>query len=55
MDAGGAERYSFTRAELIDALARIEVRPVGGLVVADWMADAIIEALGFDDGGGSAA
>ena len=42
----GYRFYSFTRAQLIEALTRIKVRPVDGKVVADWMADAIIEALG---------
>lgn len=37
--------YTFTRAELIEALTRIQVRPVAGKVVAEWMADAILETL----------
>lgn len=45
-----ARRYSFTRDELIDALTHLEVRvatsgPIAGKVLADSMADALIEAL----------
>lgn len=43
-------RYSFTRDELINALTHLEVHvatsgPIAGKVLADSMADAIIEAL----------
>jgi len=43
-------RYSFTRAELIDALTRLETHvlisgPAAGMINAESMADAIIEAL----------
>lgn len=38
--------YAFTRDQLIDALARIELRPVDGKIVAEWMADAILVQLG---------
>ena len=41
----GTRVYAFTRSQLIEALACIELRPVNGKVVAEWMADAIIEAL----------
>lgn len=45
------QRYTFTRAQLIDALTRLEVRfltegPMAGKVVADQFADTLIEALG---------
>lgn len=47
---GGESRpYTLTRDELAAALSRIEVRPVNGKVVAEWMADAILEEL--DDAG----
>ncbi len=44
------ERWSFTRDELIDALSRLEARvptsgPLAGKILAESMADAIIEAL----------
>ncbi len=39
------EQYMFTRDELVEALTRIQVRPVAGKVVAEWMADALIEVL----------
>ena len=47
----GCRFYSFTRAQLIDALACLEVRvatsgPIAGKILAESMADAIIEALG---------
>lgn len=41
-----AEPVTITREQLAHALSRIEVRPVGGKVAAEWMADAIITALG---------
>ena len=41
----GCRVWSFTRSQLIEALACIQVRPVNGKVPAEWMADAIIEAL----------
>lgn len=34
-----------SRDDLVEALTRIKVRPVNGKVVAEWMADAILEAL----------
>lgn len=47
--------YTFTRDALVDALARIELRvaltgPVAGMILADSMADAIIEAMGYGAG-----
>ncbi len=44
------EVFTFTRAELIDALARLETRvmttgPLAGKVLADSFADALIQAL----------
>ena len=52
LEAGQPEpgRYSFTRAQLIDALTHLEVHvatsgPIAGKVLADSMADALIEAL----------
>jgi hypothetical protein len=46
----GPQRYTFTRAQLIDALTCLEVRfltegPMAGKVVADQFADTLIEAL----------
>ena len=46
----GPRRYSFTRDELIDALTHLEVTvptsgPLAGKVLAESMADALIEAL----------
>ena len=45
------ETITATRAELIDALTRLEVRipafgPAAGMINAESMADALIEALG---------
>jgi hypothetical protein len=46
-----AERHTFTRDQLADALSRITLHAVhlagagSGVIVADWMADALIEAL----------
>jgi hypothetical protein len=37
--------YTLTRADLIEALTRIKVRPVAQKVPAEWMADAILETL----------
>lgn len=47
---GEEECYSFTRDQLIHALTRLEVHvlpsgPMAGKMVADWFADALIEAL----------
>ena len=47
-DAG--QKFSFTRDQLINALTRIQVRPVAGKVVAEWMADALIEVLSEEEG-----
>jgi hypothetical protein len=49
-----APRYSFTRDQLIDALTRLDVSvrvsgPAAGMINAESMADALIEAL--EDGG----
>ena len=41
----GHRVYEFTRGQLTDALACIQIRPVNGKVPAEWMADALIEAL----------
>ena len=46
----GVGRYSFTRDQLIDALTRLETHvlvsgPAAGMINAESMADAIIEAL----------
>lgn len=37
-----------TRDQLADALTHIEVRPVNGQVVADWLADTIFEVINDD-------
>jgi hypothetical protein len=47
----GRRVYQFTRGQLIDALTRLEMHvalsgPAAGKILADSMADAIIEALG---------
>lgn len=51
MSAGPAQVHTFTRDGLAGALSRITLKPVRfedgkpGVVVAEWMADALIEAL----------
>lgn len=53
--AAADDEYTFTRDALVDALARIELRvaltgPVAGMILAESMADAIIEAMGYGAG-----
>jgi len=48
-----ATRYSFTRSQLVDAIACCVVNvktsgPAAGMILAESMADAIIEALGLN-------
>ena len=50
-----AARYSFTRGQLIDALTRLEAHvatsgPMAGKIIAESMADALIEALSGEAG-----